>query len=307
MDASTPRAAAPVAQPQAFALRGPSRLMRVWRETRRWPVIPAFILIMMLIAAVFAPLIAPHNPIDGVLTERILPPAWYAEGSSKYLLGTDPVGRDILSRVIYGTRISLAVAGIVLAAGLVGGTALGMISGYFGGIVDEAIQRFVEFEIAVPFILVALVVVVVFGQSLTVIVVLLIVFSWGGFTRQVRAETLQLKTRDYVAAARIAGAGPASIIYRHIFPGVVNTVMVIASLRVGTLIITESVLSFLGVGIPPPTPAWGLMVSEGRQYIASAWWVTFFPGVAIFLTVLAFNFLGDWLRDRLDPRLRQQL
>jgi len=182
-----------------------------------------------------------------------------------------------------------------------------MISGYFGGIVDEAIQRFVEFEIAVPFILVALVVVVVFGQSLTVIVVLLIVFSWGGFTRQVRAETLQLKTRDYVAAARIAGAGPASIIYRHIFPGVVNTVMVIASLRVGTLIITESVLSFLGVGIPPPTPAWGLMVSEGRQYIASAWWVTFFPGVAIFLTVLAFNFLGDWLRDRLDPRLRQQL
>jgi len=281
--------------------------MRVWRETRRWPVIPAFILIMMLIAAVFAPLIAPHNPIDGVLTERILPPAWYAEGSSKYLLGTDPVGRDILSRVIYGTRISLAVAGIVLAAGLVGGTALGMISGYFGGIVDEAIQRFVEFEIAVPFILVALVVVVVFGQSLTVIVVLLIVFSWGGFTRQVRAETLQLKTRDYVAAARIAGAGPASIIYRHIFPGVVNTVMVIASLRVGTLIITESVLSFLGVGIPPPTPAWGLMVSEGRQYIASAWWVTFFPGVAIFLTVLAFNFLGDWLRDRLDPRLRQQL
>ncbi|MBI4306214.1 MAG: ABC transporter permease [Chloroflexi bacterium] len=270
-------------------------------------MIPALILLVMLVAALFAPLIAPHSPIDGVLTERNLPPVWYAEGSTKYLLGTDPVGRDILSRVIYGTRISLTVAGIVLAAGAVGGTVLGMVSGYFGGLIDEAIQRFVEFEIAVPFILVALVVVVVLGQSLTVIVMLLIVFSWGGFTRQVRGETLQLKTRDYVAAARIAGAGSASIIYKHIWPGVINTVMVIASLRVGTLIITESVLSFLGVGIPPPTPAWGLMVAEGRQYIASAWWITFFPGVAIFLTVLAFNFLGDWLRDRLDPRLRQQL
>jgi peptide/nickel transport system permease protein len=211
----------------------------------------------------------------------------------------------VWSRVVFGARISLLVAAIVLTAGAVGGTSMGLVSGYLGGNTDELMMRFVDMTFAVPFILVALVAVIVFGQSLQMIVILLIVFSFGSFARQIRGETLSLKTREYVAQAKIAGGSAPYIMWRHILPGVFNTLMVIASLRVGSLILAEAVLSYLGVGVPPPTPAWGAMVSEGRDYIGTAWWISFFPGLAIFLTVLAFNFLGDWLRDRLDPRLRQ--
>jgi peptide/nickel transport system permease protein len=199
------------------------------------------------------------------------------------------------------------VAAIVLTFGAIGGTLLGLVSGWFGGQVDEIAMRFVDFTYATPFILVALVVVIVLGQSLAVIIVLLVIFSWNSFARQTRGETLKLKTEAYVDMARIAGASTAHILWRHLLPGVVNTVLVLVSLRVGSLILTEAVLSFLGVGVPPPTPAWGLMVSDGRDYIDTAWWVTVFPGAAILLTVLAFNFLGDWLRDHFDPRLRQAL
>ena len=291
--------AAPVKQP---AGRG-----RVRRFVRDWPLLPILALIVFVVFAAFGGVISGYDPINGVLTDRNTPPMWQEGGSTAHLLGTDPLGRDIMTRIMHGARVSLMVAGIVLAAGAVGGTALGLISGWFGGITDELIQRFVEFTIALPFILVALVVVIVLGQTLEVITALLIVFSWGGFTRQVRAETLQLKNREYVAFSKVAGASTSRILIRHILPGVFNTVTVLISLTVGNLIITESVLSYLGVGIPPPTPAWGLMVAEGRNYIVDAWWVTFFPGLAIFFTVLAFNFLGDWLRDRLDPNLRQLL
>ncbi len=211
----------------------------------------------------------------------------------------------MLSRVIYGARISLIVAAVSLLIGGTVGTTLGMVSGYFGGWVDEVIMRVKDVKLAIPLILVALVVVIAIGQSFAVLVGLLAVNSWSGFARQVRGETLQLKTRDYIALAKVAGASTPRIILRHIFPGVVNTVLVLASLQVGGLILTESILSFLGAGVPPPTPTWGSMVSEGRTYLAGAWWIAFFPGVAIFLTVMAFNFLGDWLRDRLNPRLRQ--
>ena len=277
------------------------------RFIREWPLVPLAILIVILVFAVFADVISGYDPTRGDPRERNTPPAWYAEGSMSHLLGTDPVGRDLMTRIMHGARVSLMVAGIVLTAGAVGGTTLGMISGWFGGVTDEIIQRFVEFTIAMPFILVALVVVIVFGQHLEVIIILLVVFSWNGFTRQVRGETLQLKNMDYVSIAKIAGATTPRILSRHILPGVINTVMVLVSLSVGTLIITESVLSYLGVGIPPPTPAWGLMVSDGKNYITQASWVSFYPGLAILFTVLAFNFLGDWLRDRLDPRLRQLL
>ena len=272
---------------------------------REWPVVPLAILVMLGVFAASAGLISGYDPSSGVLIDRNLPPAWDSEGSSAHLLGTDPLGRDIMTRVMHGARISLMVAGIVLSAGAVGGTTLGMVSGWFGGVVDDIIQRFVEFTYALPFILVALVVVIVIGQSLEVVIGLLVVFSWNGFTRLVRGETLQIKTRDYVMAAQVAGASTTRILMRHVLPGVVSTVMVLISLSVGSLIMTESVLSYLGVGIPPPTPAWGLMVAEGRNYINDAWWVSFFPGLAIFFTVLAFNFLGDWLRDRFDPMLRQ--
>ena len=276
-----------------------------WHTLRRWPVVPVAIITALVVCAVFAPLLAPHDPTVGELTDRNIPPAWYPQGSSEHLLGTDALGRDVLSRIIYGTRISLLVAAIVLSAGAVGGTMLGLLAGWLGGLYDELAMRFVDFTLAVPFILVALVVVIVLGQSLAIVITLLIIFSWNSFSRQVRGETLQIKNMDYVSMAKVAGASSPHILYRHLLPGVINTVMVLVSLRVGSLIITESVLSYLGVGIPPPTPAWGLMVAEGKDYITTAWWITFFPGLAIFLTVLAFNFLGDWLRDRFDPRLRQ--
>ena len=277
------------------------------RFMREWPVIPAAILVIFAVFAIFAPLLSPHDPTHGQLNERATPPAWLEGGSTRFLLGADALGRDVFSRIVYGTRVSLAVAGIVLVGGAIGGTALGMISGWAGGQVDEFLMRVVDFMMATPFILVALVLVIVFGPSVELIIILLIVFSWDSFSRQIRGETLQLKTRDYIAAAQISGASTYRILFKHLLPGVVNTVLVIMSLRVGNLIITESILSYLGVGIPPPTPAWGLMVAEGRDYLNTAWWISLFPGLAILFTVLAFNFLGDWMRDRFDPRLRQQI
>jgi peptide/nickel transport system permease protein len=287
-------------------LRGAQNpLVRAFRFARRWPLIPGLLLTLLVICGVFAPFVAPHDPIESDLRARRTPPIWAEGGSSRYILGTDQQGRDLLSRVIYGARISLIVALTVLGLAGVGGVTLGLVAGYFGRWVDEAIMRLMDLQLAIPFILIALVVVIVVGQSFTVIIGLLAINAWSGYARLVRAETLQLKTMDYVALAKVSGASTFRILYRHIFPGVVNTVLVVATLQVGGLILAESILSFLGAGIPPPTPAWGLMVSDGRTYLSSAWWIAFFPGVAIFLTVFAFNFLGDWLRDKLDPRLRQ--
>ena len=277
---------------------------RAWRLIREWPVVSIVILTALVSAAIFAPLLANQDPEKGDLTFRNLPPAWEAEGSLDHLLGTDQLGRDIWSRLVFGARISLIIAAIVLSTGAVGGTVLGLVSGYAGGWVDEVLMRFVDLSFALPFILVALVVVIVVGQSFTIIVVLLVVFSWGSFARQTRGETLLLKESDYVAMSRIAGASSVHLMYKHILPGLTNTIVVLATLRVGQLILAEAVLSFLGVGIPPPTPAWGAMVADGRDYIRIAWWIMIFPGIAIFLTVVGFNFLGDWLRDRWDPRLR---
>lgn len=287
-------------------LRGTSgKLGRMGTFLRRWPVLPLIVLAALVISALFAPWLAPHDPTQGDLFVRNVPPVWETGGNSAHLLGTDPLGRDILSRLIFGARISLMIAVIVLSFGVVGGTTLGLIAGYYGGQIDEVAMRFVDFTLAIPFILVALVVVIVLGQSLAVIIGLLVVFSWSGFARHTRAETLQIKTMDYVTMATVAGASTSRILYRHILPGVINTVIVVATLSIGVLILTEATLSFLGVGVPPPTPAWGIMVADGRQYVTVAWWVTVVPGLAILVTVLAMNFLGDWLRDRWDPRLRQ--
>ena len=294
---------------EVLALREPAPVLRelagAWRFMRRWPVIPAVILAVLLFAGVFGPLIAPYSEREGKIADRHLPPAWYAEGTTDHLLGTDHAGRDLLSRIILGARISLLVMSISLSSGFVFGTALGMIRGYMGGVADEIITRIVDIWLALPFLMVALVVVLVFGASLAVVLGLLAMLAWVGFVRVVRGQTLQLKEMDYVALARVAGASPIRIIFRHIFPGVINTAIVIATLNVGSLILAEATLSFLGAGIPRPTPAWGVLVSEGRDYVSSAWWQAVFPGVAIFLVVMSLNFLGDWMRDRLDPRLRQ--
>ena len=281
------------------------RIASAYQSFRRWPFIPVAVVLFLVIVAIFAELVSPHDPLEGDLDDRNVPPAWSEEGTSEFLLGTDHIGRGILSRMIFGARVSLIVAVTVLIAGAALGTLVGLVAGYLGGIVDEVLMRLVDFVFALPFIVVALVASVVWGASLELVIILLALFTWAPFARQVRAEALQLKTMDYVALARVAGASGFRITVRHILPGVVNTVMVLSSLQVGSLILTESVLSFLGVGIPPPQPSWGSMVSEGRQYVSTAWWISFFPGFAILLIVFSMNFFGDWLRDKLDPRLRQ--
>ena len=288
------------------ALLHTSLVGRIWEIFRRWPILPLIVLAMLIITGLFAPWIAPNDPLAQDLTLRNNPPFWDAEeGTTSRLLGADHVGRDVLSRVIHGARISLMVVSVSLSTGLFIGTTLGLIAGYAGGIVDEIIMRLVDVWLALPFILIALVAVVVFGASLGLVIVLLALFTWPSFVRYVRAEVLSLKERDYVALAKVSGASTTRIILRHILPGVMNTIIVITTLRVGQLILTEATLSFIGAGIPSPTPAWGVIVAEGRSYVTIAWWSSLLPGLAIFMVVMSLNFLGDWMRDRLDPRLRQ--
>ena len=278
---------------------------KVWYVIRRWPVVPILILAVLLIAAIFAPTLAPHDPIKQNLRSRLAPPMWAEEGTTTNILGADHVGRDILSRIIHGARISVTVVVIGLTAGTLLGSAIGILSGYYGGLVDEIVMFVVVVWIGVPFLMIALIVVSITGPSFGVVMTLLILNAWTGFVRNVRAEVLSLKERDYVALARVAGASTPRIIMKHILPGVANTIVVLATLGSGTFILTEATLSFLGAGIPPPTPAWGVMIAEGNNYLVDSWWIPVFPGVAILLVVMSLNFVGDWLRDRWDPRLRQ--
>ena len=274
------------------------------RRLRRWPVSSIVILSVLIVSAVFAPLIAPHDAKLGDLSDRHIPPMLFG-GTSDHILGTDGLGRDILSRIVHGARISIAVAVVALSVGGVIGTLLGVVSGYAGGWVDEVIMRIVDIKFAVPLILIALALAVILGPSFGLLLGLLSFLIWGHFARQVRAEVLVIVTMDYVAAARSCGASPVRIMYRHIFPGVISIVVVVGTLQVGAVVLAEASLSFLGAGVPSPTPAWGSMVAEGRLYIDTAWWVSLIPGVVIGLLVTAVTLLGDWLRDRLDPRLRQ--
>ena len=260
-----------------------------------------------------APWIAPENPRKGDLRARMAPPAWLEGGSTEHLLGTDHLGRDIFSRIVYGARISLIVAGVTLGLGGTTGVVLGLLAGWYGKWIDEIIMRVVDIALAIPLVLVALVMVVAIGQSFPselggqtgLIILVLASFFWVRFARLIRGEVLQLKTLDYVALAKVAGATTPRILAVHIFPGVINTLIVLATLQVGFVILVESTLSFLGAGVPPPTPAWGSMVAEGRDFLAGAWWIATMPGLAILLTVMSLNLFGDWLRDTLDPRLRQ--
>ncbi len=284
-----------------------------WSFIRRWPVVPLAVLAALAFCAIFAPAIAPHDPIKQSLVARNAPPAlwnagWYDEHprvTERYILGADFMGRDVLSRLVYGARVSLMVAAVATASGIALGTLTGLASGYYGGLLDELIMRLVDIWYAVPFLLIALVVAVTIGQGVAIMMALLAMTTWVGLVRNVRAEVLTLKTRDYVALARVAGSSDWRIMLRHILPGVVSIVVVLASLRVGGLILAEAALSYLGAGIPAHIPSWGFMISDGRNYLATSWWSSVFPGMAIFLTVMSLNFLGDWLRDHFDPRLRQ--
>ena len=352
-----------VASPEGLG----ARARRTVHRLRRLPLIPVFILSVLVFCGITADWISPHDPVDGDLSDRRVPPAWQGakylpktvvekvgpgqslrevaigsgdfetakatedaaaiaagepvrevglgdtllvldrdEGTSRFLLGTDKQGRDILSRIFHGARISLVVAAITLGVGGTIGTFMGLLSGYYGRWVDEVIMRLVDIVLAVPLLLITLAVVSARGgASFEIIVMMLSLVIWPLFTRVVRGEVLQLKNMDYVALARVSGASGLRIMLVHLLPGVFNTVIIIATLNVGVVILVEASLSYLGAGIPPPTPAWGVMVAHGQDVLADSWWISTIPGLAIAVTVIALNLFGDWLRDTLDPRLRQ--
>jgi peptide/nickel transport system permease protein len=273
---------------------------------RELPLLPLLILVPFVLAAVFADFIAPYDPTEPVQGAKIfVPPFWMDGGSTATLLGTDFQGRDSLSRLIFGARVSLIVGlmGTVVAGSL--GTAFGILSGYLGGWVDQAIMRLTDAWLALPALVFAIFLATVVGPSMWNIVIILGLVYWTRYARVIRGEVLSLREREYVQLAEIAGASRLRVILRHILPNVLNTAMVLASLTIGVVIIAEASLSFLGVGVPPPEPAWGLMLSEARSTLmAGKWWLTVFPGVCILLVVLATQVLGDWLRIRLDPQQR---
>jgi peptide/nickel transport system permease protein len=281
------------------------RVVRAVAQARRFPGLSLSILLFLLIIpGLFAPYIAPHDPLKGSLGARLKPPVWVHGGSISYPLGTDKVGRDIFSRIIYGARVSLVVSLVAIFLSGAIGITLGLIAGYFGGKVDALIMRLVDISLSLPVILLALVFVAAIGPSFGTVITVTSVLLWSRYARQVRGETLSIRERDFIARARVAGASHLRIMFRYILPNVVNSLIVLATLQVGFVILLESSLSFLGAGIPRPTPAWGLMVADGRELIVVAWWVSMFPGLAIMLTVLSLNMFGDWLRDHLDPKLR---
>ncbi len=271
----------------------------------RWPVVPVVVLVVLVLMAILAPVISRHDPLAGNLRERLAPPLGAEGGSANHVFGSDHVGRDVFSRVAHGSRVSLMVAVVALVTGTVVGTLLGLIAGYFGGILDEVIMRIVDIWFAFPFLMIALLIAAVVGQGVWTIMGLLALLVWSSYVRYIRAEVLTLRERDYVSLARVAGASTPRILIKHLLPGVTNTVVVVATLRAGQLVLAEASLSFLGAGIPPPTPTLGSMIADGRDYLRDAWWISVYPGITIFLMVMSLNFLGDWLRDRIDPRLRQ--
>ena len=272
---------------------------------KRAPKLPTAIVLLSVLVAIFAPVIAPHSAIDSDLRARGIAPVFIEGGSSEYPLGTDRQGRDILSRIIVGTRISLSVAALSILLGGVVGTSLGLLAGYRGGWVDALIMRMVDLSLAFPSILLALIFAVTVGASFWVVVAVLGFILWARYARLVRGEVLTWKQLDFVALARMAGCSSLRIIATHLLPNVANSVVVLSTLQVGWAIVVEASLSFLGAGIPAPAPTWGGMVAEGRKYVETLWWVSVFPGAAIMLVVLSFNLFGDWLRDILDPKLRQ--
>lgn len=282
-----------------------ARSSRWFGAFTRIPKIPFAMVIMFLVCAILAPFLAPHDPIAPSLQNRSLPPGFLEGGSWDFILGTDRQGRDILSRIIYGAQVSFLTAFFTILVSSLAGVSLGLIAGYLGGWVDGVIMTLVDVSLSFPTMLIALVFAVTVGPSFAVVIAIIVAMAWSRYTRLVRGEVLSIRERDYVALARVAGASPLRIVVKHLLPNVANGIVVMSTLQVGWAIVTEGFLSFLGAGIPPPTPSWGGMVAEGRSHIATLWWISVLPGIAILIIVLSFNLLGDWLRDELDPKLRQ--
>jgi peptide/nickel transport system permease protein len=276
-----------------------------WGNVKRVPIFPLSVIGLFVIMSLFGQWLAPNDPYETTLRARLLPPAWMEGGDARYFLGTDRLGRDVLSRIIVGALPSFKVALAALVFGSILGSFVGMVAGYLGGRVDAIIMRFADGTMAFPLILAALLLAAVIGPGGPTVVIAACIVLWARFARLIRSEVLSVKERDYVKLARIAGASNWRIMISHILPNVLNSVVVLLTLQLGFVIILEATLSFLGAGIPPPTPTWGQMVASGRDYLETAWWLSVFPGLAIAVVVLSFNLLGDWLRDHTDPRLRQ--
>jgi len=272
---------------------------------RRLPVFALSIIGAVILAALLANVLSPADPEEQSLRQRFTPPVWDERGTWKHVLGTDQLGRDLLSRIIWGSRVSLTAGVLTVLLASAFGAGVGLVAGYHGGRVDAALMRITDATMSFPVILLALILAVTVGPSFVNVVIAIAVILWARYARVIRGQVLTLMELDFITQARIAGASAARIIFRHLFPNTLNTLLVLVTLQVGYVIIVEASLSFLGAGIPPPTPAWGSMIAEGRDFVTSAWWVSLFPGLAILLVVLAFNLLGDWLRDTLDPKLRQ--
>ena len=278
------------------------------RRTRARGASPWFALSIIgafVLAALLANVLSPADPEEQSLRQRFTPPVWDERGTWKHVLGTDRLGRDLLSRIIWGSRVSLTAGVLTVLLASAFGAGVGLVAGYHGGRVDAALMRITDATMSFPVILLALILAVTIGPSFVNVVIAIAVILWARYARVIRGQVLTLMELDFITQARIAGASSWRIIFRHLLPNTFNTLLVLVTLQVGYVIIVEASLSFLGAGIPPPTPAWGSMIAEGRDFITSAWWVSLFPGLAILLVVLAFNLLGDWLRDTLDPKLRQ--
>ncbi len=293
-EAASPAAAAPL-RPVATPVR------------RRLSFRAAFgitVLLLMGGAALAAPQIAPWDPGRQMLVKRLRPPVWQARGLAEHPLGTDHLGRDILSRIVYGGRISLGVGLSAVTLSCLIGVSLGLLAGFHGGRTDALIMRVVDVFLAIPYILLAMGVVFALGPSLLNVILVMAVTRWVQFARIVRADVLSIREREFVSGARARGNRSMRLLLRHVLPNALTPIIVVATLELAFMIIYESALSFLGLGVQPPTPTWGWMLADGRNYIATAWWLATLPGLAIMLTVLAVNLLGDWLRDTLDPRLK---
>ncbi|HUG35695.1 MAG TPA: ABC transporter permease [Candidatus Limnocylindrales bacterium] len=295
-----------VNNPTATTATIPTRARTSVFRSEGFPWIPFFILVTLVFCATFANVLAPHDPEVGTLGDRFKPPVWQTGGTDKYLLGTDHLGRDVLSRLLFGARVSIVVGfTAVVVAGSIG-TLLGIVSGYLGRWVDQVIMRITDTWLALPALTFAIFLAAIIGPSMWNIVIILGLVYWTRYARVIRGEVLSLKEREFVRLAIVAGCTKWTIMRRHILPNVINTAIVLATLQLGVVIITEATLSFLGVGVPPPQPAWGLMLADGKKgMMAGYWWLTVLPGFCIMFVVLSANLLGDWLRVKLDPQLRQ--
>lgn len=281
-----------------------TRVRTVRRAGRTQIIVGLVLVVPVLFVAVFAPLLAPHDPGAIDLVHRLAPPAWASGGTGDHVLGTDHLGRDMLSRVIYGARVSLVVGGLaVLGAGLLG-VAIGLLAGYFRGVFDAIVMMIAEIQQSFPFLALAIVVVAAIGRGVTNIVAVLVIGGWIMFARVVRGEAMSIAKRPFVDGARALGAGHARIILRYVLPNVRSSIIVITTFNFAWFIIAEASLSFLGLGVDPNTPSWGQMLSDSRNYLALAWWYPAFPGIALVALVLGANMLGDGLQDRWDPYLK---